>query len=287
MRIGDDGTLRAILTTKVTKPFAMDSTILKRATGTISDGFISGDGVYFVTQPILLNKKMSRAHVTVKHENIADADISAHIAFIPNPQFVKGEVIGIGNGAQQTVILQNTNKVCLHNFKIYFDGVATTDYVVNPDAAKVTFTAKEGVIVSADYFYDWEYENFVEMEKTGVYPDKGNPSRATTQFLYHAASEELAGTVAVLKFTLKQLSGGETNIVLGTGTGKPQGFKLEHQVVEPASIYISPQTASFNYKDNFNTVIVTTANAGETVKISYNWKGKSFKIDSWAGIFNE
>ena len=286
MRIGDDGTLRVILTTKVTKPFAMGATYLKRATGTIGAGYISGDGVYFITKPIPLNTKMSRAHVSVKHENILDADISAQIAFIPNPQFVKGEVIGIGNDAQQTVILKNTNKVCLHNFKVYFDGVETTSYVVNPDAGKITFTAADGVIVSADYFYNWEYETFVEMEKTGIYPDKNNPDRATTQFLYHAAEENLTGSFAVLKFTLKQLSGGETNFVLGTGTGAAQGFKLPHQAL-PTSIYVSPSTAVYNYNENFNTLIVTTASAGETVKVSYNWKGKEFKIDSWSGIFNE
>lgn len=162
--------------------------------------------------------------------NFANLDFGGYDAlttetFQGDPKFVKGEVIGIGNGAEQTVILQNTNKVCLHNFKIYFDGVETSDYVVNPDAAKVIFTVANDVVVTADYFYSWEYENFVEMEKTGIYPDKGNPDRATTQFLYHAASE--------------------------------------------------------------NILIVTTANAGETIKSSYNWKGKEFKIDSWAGIFNE
>ena len=288
MRIGDDETLRVILTTKVTKPFAMGATYLKRASGTISDGYISGDGVYFVTKPILLNTKMSRAHVSVKHENISDAEIEAQIAFLPQPKFVQGEVIGIGNGAEQTVILKNTNKVCLHNFKIYFDGVEQTEEIkINPDAAKVTFTAVDGVIVSADYFYDWEYENFYPMEKTGIYPDKNNPNRATTQFIYRAASDELSGTAAVLKFILKQKSGGVTNEFLGTGTGKNQGFKLEHQVVEPASIYVSPSTATFEFKNDSNVLVVKTANAGETVKVSYNWKGKSFKIDSWAGIFNE
>ena len=285
MRIGDDGTLRVILTTKVTKPFQLGSTYLKRTSGTISDGFISGDEVSFITKPIFLNTKTSRAHVSVKHENISDADIQAKIAFIHEPKFVKDEVIGIGNGAEQTITLQNKNKVCLQNFKIYFDGVETSDYVVNPDAAKVTFTAANGVIVTADYFYDWEYEYFYPMKKAGIYPDKNNPSRATTQFLYRAASDELSGTVAVLEFSLKQLSGGISNEVLGIGTGKPQGFRLEHQAM-PSSIAISPSTATFEYKEKINTVIVT-AGLGETIKISYNWKGKPFKVDSFAGIFNE
>ena len=285
MRIGDDGTLRVILTTKVTKPFQLGSTYLKRTSGIVSDGFISGDEVSFITKPIFLNTKTSRAHVSVKHENIFDADIQAKIAFIHEPKFVKDEVIGIGNDAEQTITLQNKNKVCLQNFKIYFDGVETSDYVVNPDAAKVTFTAANGVIVTADYFYDWEYEYFYPMKKAGIYPDKNNPSRATTQFLYRAANDELSGTVAVLEFSLKQLSGGISNEVLGIGTGKPQGFRLEHQAM-PSSIAISPSTATFEYKEKINTVIVT-AGLGETIKISYNWKGKPFKVDSFAGIFNE
>ena len=171
---------------------------------------------------------MSRAHISVKHENIKDAEIDAKIAFIPEPKFVKGEVIGIGNGAEQTVILKNTNKVCLHNFKIYFDDVETSDYVV----------------------------------------------------------KKFSGTVAVLNFALKQNSGGVTNEVLGTGTGNKQGFRLEHQAIQN-SIYIVPSTATFEYKSDSNILLVTTAQSGETIKISYNWKGKEFKVDSWAGIFSE
>ena len=228
---------------------------------------------------------MSRAHISVKHENILDADIKAEIAFIPEPKFVQGEVIGIGNGAKQTVLLQNRDKVCLHNFKLYFDGVESTDYVINPDAGKVTFTAANDVVVTADYFYNWDYEIFVVMEKAETYPDKNNPDRATTQFIYRASSDELSGNFAVLKFTLKQLSGGVSNEALGIGTGQKQGFKLEHQAIA-SSIAVSPSTATFEYKENSNALVVT-ANQGETIKVSYNWKGKNFKIDSWAGIFNE
>ena len=262
--VGD--TKRVILYNDIVNSFNMANTILRRSNATVGEGFVGGDGVMFVTNLIPFTNemtgegiKMSRAHLTVKHQNVADAEIKAEVAFIKNPVHVVGEVIGIGNGSQQTVVLANPEKVGTYGFNLYFDGVKqTSGFIFSPGDANVTFAAANNVVVSADYFYNWTAENFVEMTKTGTYPDKKNSSRASSQYLYRASSDDFAGNVAVLKFSLKQLSGGVSNFMLGSGTGNPQGFKLQHQAIA-GSIAVTPSTATWTYKEDVNTIIINAA----------------------------
>ena len=278
---------RVILKDGVAQQFLAGRTKLIRSNGNIAAGKISGDGAIFTTNLIPLanaetgaNISVSRAHLVVKHENIADAEIKAELA-LRDATFVKGEVIAIGDGQQQTAMLKHTDDLTAYNFALYFDGVAQKNYSFAPISGQVTFTAPSGTIVSADYFYNWGKENFVEMTKGGTYPDRRMPSRASTQFSYDGA----AGNVATLRLTLKQNSGEATNEIISTGTGKAQGFKLAHQAVS-GSIWVVPATAPWQYNATHNVVIIT-APVGNPVRISYQWKGKSFSADSFAVMFNE
>lgn len=269
---------------------------LRRSRGTISEGKITCEntttsGTFFTTNLIpFINeitgeeKAISRAHLIVKHQNLVDTEIKAEIALRDIATFVKGEVLDIGTGLSKTVALIHRENLSSYKFALYFDGVAQTEHFsFDPVAGRVTFTAPEGAIVSADYFYNWSDENFVEMTKAGTYPDRRNPNRATTQFYYNGA----AGKIATLRLRLRRLTGTAENEIASTGAGldKPLGFKLAHQAI-PTAIQVISTDGAYSYNEELNTVIVT-APAGQAINISYEWRGKSFSVDSFVCMFDE
>ena len=68
-------------------------------------------------------------------------------------KFVKGEVIGIGDGREQTALLAHTDNLTAYKFALYFNGeLQTSGFVFSPLTGQVTFTAPNDVIVSVDYF---------------------------------------------------------------------------------------------------------------------------------------
>lgn len=287
--IVENGINHLILYNAVTKSFSANSTKLVRSTCTIATGAMSGDGAVCVTNPIPLVNEVTceatearHAHLVVKHQNVMDAEITAEIALRDGATFVKDEVIGIGNGNSQTAFLAHTDDVTAYKFAVYFDGVRqTSGFKLDPVLGKVTFTAASNVIVSADYFYNWSEENFVEMTKTGTYPDRRDQTHATTQFTYDGAK----GTVATIRLTLKQGEGTATNEIISSGTGKARGFKLKHKAIS-SSISVSPAPTSKSFNSAQNTVIVTSP-TGRAIQISYSWKGAPFSVDSFACTFSE
>lgn len=281
------------LTENVRYPFS-NATKLRRANGTFQEGYITGDGVSFVTNPISFvneatgdSKNISKAHLNVKHENVIGAEISAEIALINNPTFVSREVIAIGNDVTQQATLAHTENLSSWGFKLFFDGIEqqASSYVFSPSDGKVTFFANNGVIVQASYFYNWSEENFIPFEKSGVYCDKKNNERATTQFVYQAANASRTGSVAVIRLKLNQAAGGESSRILGTATGSPQAFKLPYHALE-SSIQVMPASATWNWNGNLD-VLTVTAPHGQQISVSYNFKSKPFKVDSFAVMFNE
>lgn len=285
----EGGINHLILYRAVTSSFTVSATKLMRSTCSITEGAMSGDGVVCVSNLIPFANEVTgdtthvrRAHLVVKHQNVADAEITAEIALRGDAKFVKGEVIGIGNGNSQTVLLEHTDDVAAYKFALYFNGVRqTSGFEFSPILGQVTFNAANGVIVSADYYYDWSAEEFVEMTKAGTYPDRRDQTHATTQFTYDGA----AGTVATIRLTLKRGEGIATNEIISAGTGRARGFRLAHQAIS-STIAVSPTPTSRIFNAAQNTVIVTSP-VGQTIRISYRWKGHEFSVDSFACTFNE
>lgn len=287
--ISENRVNRLILQEPITEQFNPDTTKLIRSFGTIDEGSLSGDGAFFTTNLIPFVNEitgeetfMRRAYFAVKHQNVADAEITAEIALRSSATFVKGEVVGIGDDTEQTVTLANMINLTRYKFALYFNGVKQTKgFVFSPTTGEVSFIAPADAIVSVDYFYNWSEENFVEMTKLGTYPDRHNPNRATTQFMY----EGKAGKAAALRLKLNQGAGYSENEIETTGTGKAQGFKLSHKAIED-QIQVAPANATWSYNEDLNTVVVN-APEGEDLTVSYYWRGKSFKVDSFACTFNE
>ena len=253
-----------------------------RSTGTISEGEISGDNAIFITKPMIFENTIKDAHLVVKHQNVADAEITAELALF-DATFIKDEVLGIGNGLEQTVTLKNKENLTSYNFALYFDGVKQTgNFLLDLETGEITFVAPVDAIVTVDYFYNCGEENFIAMEKTGTYPDQKNSDRATTQFVYSGGT---SGNIATLRLTLKQGEGYSKNEIVTTGTGNPQGFKLAHQAI-PNAIQVTPSSVTWIYNETQN-ILILNAPSGQGISVSYWWKGKSFSVDSFAIMFNE
>ena len=219
--------------------------------------------------------------MSIKHDNIADINISAEIA-LRNATFVKGEIIGAGNGAKQSVILAHINGLTHYKFAVYFDGERQTSGITfDTKTGGVSFTAPEGAAVSADYFYNWGTEEFVSMQKAGTFPDRKNPAKATTQFTYTGE----AGNIATLRLKFSRANGTATNEIVATATGDYQAFKLAHHA-NYNEITVTPSTATYRFK-SASEAIVVKANAGEQITISYKWRGLGFYVDSFACVFDE
>lgn len=245
-----------------------------------------GTGVVLTKTYNFINP-ISRAHLMVKHPIVADTEVTAQIALRESPTTVKGEVLGTGTGASQTVTLANTTNLASHDFALYFDGVqqASGAYSFSPTDGQVTFTADEGVSVTADYVYNWSKETFVDFTHDTVYPDKNDNTLVDDQFDYIAGDNDPKGSVGTVRVSIEQLTGMEKDVVLGTATGSAQSFKLSHHAKQE-TIAVSPSKATWKYKDNTD-VLTVTAPAGESITVSYSWAGRVNYLESIACIFNE
>lgn len=280
------GMNRVIFENLVSQLFTPGATILCRTMATFGDGYITGDNAVFITKLFKMKYDVGRANMTIKHDNVPDTEITAEMATHHGSEYVKGEVIGIGNGTKQTVKLANPYHVATESFKLYFDGVEqTTGFEFSSTDAEITFNAANNVVVQADYIYNFESEDWIPMYRNLTYPDTTNEDRMTTQFHYAAEYKHQTGKNISIRIKIQQNSGTVTNEVIGVGNDKPQGFKLPHHAIA-STISVSPSTATWTYKEDLDTVIITAADS-DTIKISYDWKARPLKIDSMAVILNE
>ena len=223
----------------------------------------------------------------VKHPLVDDTEVTAQIALRQSPTTVTGEVLGTGNGSSQTVKLANTTGLASHNFVLYFDGVqqAASSYSFSPTDGQVTFTADDGVAVTADYVYGWSKETWVDFTHDTVYPDKDDNTLVDDQFDYIAGENDPQGSVGTVRVSLIQKTGKEKDVALGTGNGKAQSFKLSHHA-KYETIDVKPASATWKFKDNTD-VLTITAKDGEAISVSYSWAARPNYLESIACIFNE
>jgi len=248
--------------------------------------FSEGTGVC-VTKTYNFVNNISRAHLMVKHPLVDDTEVTAQIALRQSPTTVTGEVLGTGNGSSQTVKLANTTGLASHNFVLYFDGVqqAASSYSFSPTDGQVTFTADDGVAVTADYVYGWSKETWVDFTHDTVYPDKNDNTLVDDQFDYIAGDNDPKGSVGTVRVSLIQKTGKEKDVALGTGNGKAQSFKLAHHA-KYETIDVKPAAATWKFKDNTD-VLTITAKDGEAISVSYSWAARPNYLESIACIFNE
>lgn len=241
-----------------------------------------------VTKTYDFGNVMARAHLVVKHHTVPDTKIAAQIALRNPPQAVKSELLGTGDGVQHTVKLANLTKLASHGFHLYFDGEEQKrdTYSYSPTDGQVTYTAGAGQTVTVDYIYDWEPEKWVDMTYDNSYPDRKDDTLISEQFDYESTSDDMpTGSVGTVRVIMTQLEGKETDVLLGTGTGKPVSYKLAHHA-RVGKIKVTPENAAWRYKENTDYLTVTAA-VGEEVKVTYEWVARPLALDSLIAVFDE
>lgn len=264
----------------------LNSVTIKHRTDNVAV-FSEGTGVCISKTYNFVNT-IGRAHLMVKHPVVPDTEITASIALRKPPTYVTGEVIGTGDGAQHTVKLANVDNLASHGFVLYYDGVAqsSANYSYSPTDGQVTYTAAKGETVTADYIHEWSAETFVTMTHDTQYPDKIDNSLVDDQYDYIAVNNtDPTGSVGTIKVSLRQNTGIEKNVALGTATGEQQSFKLDHHA-KPETIVVLPATATWRYKDNTDVLLVTGVK-GDALSISYGWAARTNYLESLVCIFNE
>ena len=272
------GTAEAALGSVTIKHRVEDSAVFAEGTGTCISK------TYNFTNP------MTAAHLMVKHPVVADTEVKAYISMRGKPVEVKSELLGTGTGASQTVTLQHTDKIASHGFTLYFDGEAQaqTSYALSTTDGQVTFNADEGVVVTADYTYNWEKEEFVEMTYDARYPDTLDANMVDDQFNYQATKDtDPQGSVAAVRIDLVQNKGQVQDEAIGTGKGILQAFNLAHKAKsETLVVKVDGQEVhNYTYKDNTNVLFVT-APSGAAITASYSWAADTVYLESIACIFN-
>ena len=240
-----------------------------------------------ITKTYDFGNVMARAHLVVKHHTVPDTKITAQIALRNPPTVVKGELLGTGDATQHTVKLANLTKLASHGFHLYFDGEEQKrdTYSYSPTDGQVTYTAQTGATVTVDYIYDWEPEKWVDMTYDNSYPDRKDDTLISEQFDYEAKGDSPTGSVGTVRVTMIQLEGKETDVTLGTGTGKAVSYKLAHHA-RVGKIQVSPADAKWWYKENTDYLTVTAAEGAE-VKVTYEWVARPLALDSLIAVFDE
>ena len=251
----------------------------KSITSGVSDGEIIS-----LTEDWYMPVKSCR--LTVKHSPLEQSTIKAYIAFRKSPTQVKAENLGIGTGGRKTYQLQNTGGLKYDTLKLYYDNMRVyTDYEFNCEAGRVTCAAPEGVIVSCDYEYGWESEEWQEMSLSSrlSYEDYDQ-----SEYRYSGSSEGLS--VCALKMILSTTSGHINGERLGTSTGRVQSFKLSRRINDgKINVYASGNILSgknFTLLDDPQYISVNVS-AGKIILADYDWISETPEVYEYYAVYSE
>ena len=92
-------------------------------------------------------------HLSVKHKNTGDFLLTAEVALINAPKFIKGEFLGVGTGSRQYLTLAQKNNVQPYDFCLYFNGV---EQEKDDDTDVLAVNAASGEEISVSYAYRGE-----------------------------------------------------------------------------------------------------------------------------------
>jgi len=232
---------------------------------------VSGDTAELLTVTQNYQNELSFAQCLVKHKALMDAQIKAFVSFRSAPKKRTMLNIGTGNGNTQTITLQDTG-INHNTLSVQYDGKPVFDYGYNTETSQITFTAANGVAVTASYEYGWENESWAEMtaQDPQVYSDSGYYA---TKFTYSLPSGTNDKTISDIKIQLYRPSGMVTDAAIGTATGQRQLFVLPH-FARKESIVCS---GSWSYDDN-SRILTVVADKDVQIKASYNWLAETQEI---------
>lgn len=224
--------------------------------------------------------------LTINHAELRYSTLRAYAVLRGTPNHIKGETLGVGTGGRKTFQLSNKGGILYDSFKLYYDGVQHfIDFELNSEAGRVTCAAPSGVIVSCDYEYGWDSEDWREMKLSTRY-DCGSYWKSEYRFEDKGNEKSLAA----LKVVMGMTSGRITGETLGVGAGISRSYRLSRQVRDGGiTIYVNNAALATRLwrlqSDNMHVTI--TASAGASISATYDWISEAPIVSQFAAVFAE
>lgn len=277
--------LRAILTS----PQINSSTaILNNAKIIYSSGsgIISGEGTSeIISKTHNWYKPVKHCRCVIKHAPFIESSMKVYASFRALPSLCENETLGTGDGELHTYQLRNVNGINLESVKVYYDGTQIfSGYEVNCEVARITCTPPAGVLVTCDYEYGWESENWQELNFMQL---TRKPDYDESEYYLRVDN---AGYICAVKIALHTKTGTISNESIGKGTGQETTYKLSH-IVKEGDLAITANNAAVSAK-NFKILedgqfIKIAASNGAVLKASYSWISETPVIYEFASVFSE
>jgi hypothetical protein len=252
-------------------------------------GLVSGVGeaeIVSITEDWHTGVRQCR--MTVKHARLIDSIQRAFVSFRDTPQLSTGEEIGVGAGEQTTYQLENVIGVKYDSVRLYFDSQRVySNYEVNTEVGRITCTAPEGAVITADYEYGWTPEVWHEMEQTGTIPAI---EYDTTEYKFVLPLADVAKSVCTVKIVLEVVAGHIDGEIIGTGTDIVRTYRLSHIVRDGhLTLYADDEklpSVAWALSSDAKSVRVAAA-AGATLTAHYDWISETPVVDQFIGVFAE
>lgn len=236
---------------------------------TTDDILISGDTTEIFTIPENANYTLSACRALIRHDKLQDVEISADAIYFSDVKTRENISIGTGNGVLQSLTLPD-NFVNQDTLKIFAGGVEITDFFYNTKTSEIQVNAAVDADITASYSYNMTETFRKNLSLESTYPDGEN---FATRFLDDDVTDK---KIAAIVYTVKKLRGSVVEN-LGTATGLPQTFKLDHRALKESMTC----TGSWSY-DEDNQILKVIQPAGETITVNYDFIGKSPVIFGYA-----
>lgn len=260
-----------------------DAYILTAKSSELTAGLV--DGAVF-TKTLNWYMPIHHCRLTINHAPLENSVLKAYVAFRNQPSDVKREILGTGSGFLRVFQLAHNKGVDYNSFRLYYDNIQVySGFELDCETARVSCEAPSGVIVSCDYSYGWDKEQWQEMS---LYSRIGLDTYDQSEYRY--TSSENSKTAAAIKITLNLTSGRISNETLGTASGSAKSFKLSKRVLN-GRISLTANGASLsasNWKllDNPQYVSVTAA-SGAVIRASYDWVSEPPVVAQFMAVFSE
>ncbi len=235
---------------------------------------------------------LRHCRVVVRHAKLNGSSIKCYVTFRAKSTKVTGEQLGVGTGLRQTLNLEHTTGIKLDTVRIYVNGKAVTmNYDVNCQTGRVVLEADAGAVITCDYEYGWEAEEWTELAL-----DYTEEYEGYDQSVYRITLPENATTavksIAGIKIALQTSRGTQREGNLGLGDGTPAQYKLQYPI-RGGRYTLYKNGVEVTDSDNYVKIdredaryITVTTNNGEHVSIEYEYESEPCIVYEVSGIFS-
>ena len=249
----------------------------------LASGLTDGE---IITQTQDWYMPLHHCRLTINHAPLENSTLKAYVAFREQPKDIRGETLGIGSGGRKTFQLLHTGGLKYDSFKLYYDNIQVYDtFELNCEVGRVTCEAPEGVIVSCDYSYGWDYEEWHKMTLSSRLSMEDYD-----QSEYRFSQAENTKSMAAIKIVLGMTSGHINNEVIGTGASTARSYKLSHRILD-GKISLTANNSTINSKNwvllDDPQYVSAVAPNGQTIRASYDWISEPPIIYQFMAVFAE